>query len=60
MASATDTRLDLQVIHGLWVVKLHKAWLALRREDVLAALKRGKALRRRLAFEARQPPQEDR
>jgi hypothetical protein len=52
-SSAIDTRLDLTVIDNLWVVKISKAWLALTTPELLAALKRGKRLRRRLAFRAR-------
>jgi hypothetical protein len=55
MASATDTRLDLQVIEGWWVLKISKGWIALTRDEVLAGLRRGKRLRRRQQFQARHP-----
>jgi hypothetical protein len=55
MASATNTLVDVQLIDGLWVVKIPKAWIALTRPELLAGLKRGKRLRRRQSFEARHP-----
>jgi hypothetical protein len=55
MASAMDTRLDIEIIGGWWVLKIAKGWICLSREEVIAGLKRGKRLRRRLQFQARQP-----
>jgi len=45
---------------GWWVIEIPKGWIALTRAEVLAELKRGKRLKRHLAFEARQTPEEDR
>jgi hypothetical protein len=58
MASAADTRLNIEVIDGLWVVKIAKGWLALTRDEVKASLQRGKRLRRRLQFRARHPKED--
>jgi hypothetical protein len=58
MASATDTRLDIEVIAGWWVLKIPKGWICLTRAEVLAGLKRGKALRRRQQFQARHPKED--
>jgi hypothetical protein len=61
--SATDICITLPgTLHkaagGWWVIEIPKGWIATRVE-VKARLERGKALRRRLAFEARQTPEGD-
>ena len=43
----------LRQVGGWWVIEIPKGWICLSRAEVLAGLKRGKALRRRLAVEAR-------
>jgi hypothetical protein len=38
---------------GWWVIEIPKGWICLSRAEVLAGLRRGRRLRRRLAFQAR-------
>lgn len=62
--SATDICITLSsTLHkaagGWWVIEIPKGWIALTRVEVKAGLERGKALRRRLTFEARQTPEGD-
>ncbi len=62
--SAVDIRITLpgtlREAGGWWVIEIPKGWICLSRAEVLVGLKRGKALRRRLAFEARHLPEEER
>jgi hypothetical protein len=61
MASAVDTRLitvsgTVRDTSGLWVlIDIPKALVVLTRREFIAGLKRGKAFKRRQAFDARQP-----
>jgi hypothetical protein len=63
--SATDICITLpgqlrETAGGWWIVEISKGWICLSRAEVLAGLRRGKRLRRRLAFQARHAPEEDR
>lgn len=51
--SATQTLVDVQLIEGWWTLKIAKGWICLSRDEIVAGLRRGKRLKRRVACEAR-------